>query len=70
MNLAAFLDTTPTARITWGDLFNEDGPGVPVNLYQRAGLYAIYRGDVLLYIGHNSNLSRRLGQAIGAICGG
>ncbi len=68
MPLAKFMGAGPTRKLTWTVV--TDVGGLPSDLYGKSGLYAIHKGDSLLYIGQTENLSRRLGQAVGAICGG
>lgn len=68
MSVAAMVGREPEHRVTWEDLTARYG--VPEGLYGVAGLYAVSKGGNLLYVGQSDNLSRRIGQAIGALCGG
>ena len=67
--VAAFLGTeAPTHALPWHTLVM--GEGIPEDLIGARGLYAVYMGNDLVYIGKSASLCRRIGQLIAALCGG
>ena len=68
MTLPEFLKAEPAHTPSWTDLVQDTG--IPSGLMGISGLYAVYKGELLIYIGHTKNLCMRLGQVIGAMCGG
>ncbi|RME25094.1 MAG: hypothetical protein D6798_09735, partial [Deltaproteobacteria bacterium] len=67
MSLQEFLRVPPSYTLSWEDLVLHDG--IPQALIGVEGLYAVYVGGKLSYIGRTRNLSFRLGQLIAALCG-
>lgn len=68
MRLAEYLKNKPAATFTWVEA--TQGDGIPENLRYQYGIYGVYSGDKLIYIGKSNNLARRLGQFISGFCGG
>ena len=57
----------PEYQLTWSEITQKGG--IPTDLYDKTGAYAVFKGG-LQYIGQSTVLGRRLGQLVGAICGG
>jgi len=68
MSLSQHLGVPPDHRLSWEDL--TQGVGIPDGLFEQPGLYGIYKGGAIQYVGRSGNLTQRFGQVIGAICGG
>lgn len=67
--VAAFLGVEgPNHALSWHTLVM--GDGIPGDLIGAKGLYAVYLGAELVYIGKSTSLCRRIGQLIAALCGG
>jgi hypothetical protein len=66
--IIAHVGEAPGHVLTWTSLVMTHG--IPPALKYEIGLYAVTRGDQLLYVGRSRSLARRLGQLIGALCGG
>lgn len=65
--MQTIIGMQPSVELSWDEITT--GEGLPQRLDGAAGLYAILGGDELLYIGSSRSLGRRIGQAVGAICG-
>ncbi len=65
--MEALSGVTPTFDLSWEEITG--GAGLPQSLDGEPGLYGIYAGDALVYVGSSRSLGRRIGQAVAAICG-
>lgn len=65
--LSAFLRAQPEFRFTWAEATLH---GAAAAACGKAGLYAVYKGSTLIYLGQSGDLGRRIGQFIGAACTG